>query len=140
MIPVPGFIDYRARAIQSEAKVGLEGIFAAATAMYADRETFVISDINQLGYTFSGTQQSYSLWYAVHGVPTMIPLPKGSSFIKGPCDVTTPPTAVQVVTTATGFTAAAKGNLDRDATCDEWSINVHMDAYKLENTLNDRAR
>ena len=35
---------------------------------------------------------------------------------------------------ATGFTAMAKGNLDDDATCDEWSIN---EKKELLHTLDD---
>lgn len=127
---LPNFLNYGARARQSEAKVNLGGVLTSATALKAENKTFVISDINQLRYMPSGSLR-YSYWYAVNGVPTMIP---GSSQAKSPCDVTTPPTTVMVAASATGFTAAAKGNMDADPTCDEWSIN---DAKVLTNTLDD---
>lgn len=129
-IAIPNFMTYGAKARQSEAKVNLGGIFVAAMSMKEEQKTFVISDINHLGFSPSGVPR-YSLWYAVNGVPTMIP---SANLVKGPCDVTTPPTTVRVAASATGFTAAAKGNMDNDATCDEWSIN---DAKVLTNTLND---
>lgn len=129
-VAIPNFMNYGAKARQSEAKVNLGGIFTAAGAYKTENKTFVISDINQLGYAPSGFSR-YSLWYAVNGVPTMIP---SANLVKGPCDVTTPPATVQVAASVAGFTAAAKGNMDSDLTCDEWSIN---DAKVLTNTLDD---
>jgi len=101
-----------------------------ATRMFSERKTYVISDMSQLGYTHAG-KPKYSYWYAVNGVPAAIP---GGSQAKCPCDLTTPPTSVTVAASATGFTAAAKGNIDNDATCDEWSIN---DRRELKHTLDD---
>ena len=129
-IAMPNFSNYAARSRQSEAKVHLGGIHTAATSNKEERKTYEISDISRLGFTPSGNQR-YSLWYAVNGIPTMIP---SSNLVKGPCDVTTHPTTVRVAASAKGFTAAAKGNMDADDTCDEWSIN---DARVLINTLND---
>ena len=126
---IPCFLSYQTRARQSEAKVGLGGIFTTATSLKAETDTYAISDISKLGLTFQ-EMHKYSFWYSVNGVPTMIP---GSSQAKSPC-MTTPPTSVKVAASATGFTAAAKGNIDRDDTCDEWSIN---DVRELKNTLND---
>jgi len=129
-IAIPNYLNYGTKARQSEARTNLGGIFTAATSLKWERKTFVISDISQLGFTPSGIPR-YSLWYAVNGVPTMIP---SAELVKGPCDVITPPTTVKVAASATGFTAAAKANLDSDSTCDEWSIN---DAKILTNTLDD---
>jgi type IV pilus assembly protein PilA len=131
-IAIPNFMNYGSKARQSEAKVGLGGIFAAAIVLKEKTQTFVISDISQLGWTPAGTPK-YSFWYSVNGVPTRIPLQTGSRYPSGPCE-DTPPTTVNVAASVTGFTAAAKGNIDADPTCDEWSIN---DARVLTNTLND---
>jgi len=131
-IAVPSSCTHEPRARQSEAKVGLGGIYTSATAMKDERKTFVISDMNQLGYAPSGTPR-YTFWYAVNGVPTR--LNRVSSDRALGCDG--PPTAIRVAASATGFTAAARGNIDADATCDEWSIN---DQRVLTNTLNDLAQ
>ena len=45
-----------------------------------------------------------------------------------------PPAAGKVATSATGFTAVARGNIDDDSTCDEWSVN---DARDLTRTIDD---
>jgi len=112
---------------QAEARVNLGGISTSVTLQKEERKTFVISDISQLGIVLPGRSR-YSLWYAVNGIPTMIPT---ANLAKGSCDVTTPPTTVQVAASATGFTAAAKGNIG-GAMCDEWSIN---ETKEMRNTL-----
>ncbi len=127
---IPCFMTYQTKARQSEAKVGLGGIFTSATSYFAENSTYRVSDINKLGWVPQEAHK-YSFWYSVNGVPAMIP---GSSQAKSPCDLTTPPTSVKVVASVTGFTAAAKGNIDADSTCDEWSIN---DQRVLTNTVND---
>ncbi len=129
--------NYAARSRQSEAKVGLGGIFESARELKEKNRTFVISDINQLGYMPGGTSGRYSLWYAVNGVPTAVPLSPGSHYKSARCDVTTPPTTVIVAASATGFTAAAKGNIIDGNVCDEWSIN---EIRELKNTLNGLQR
>lgn len=115
--------------LSSEARVALGGIFTAATSYFAEMGTFEIPNIDALGYVAGKSR--YSFWYAVKGVPMALP---GSRRSKGPCDLTTPPTSVNVVASAKGFVAAAKGNLDDDATCDEWSIN---EKRELIRTMND---
>ncbi|MBY0249511.1 MAG: hypothetical protein K2Q17_17815, partial [Nitrospiraceae bacterium] len=55
----------------------------------------------------------------------------------GSCDLLTSPTSVQVTATDEGFIAAAKGNLDDDATCDEWSVNEQKEVrHLLDDTIN----
>ena len=128
-VAIPNFMTYGAKARQSEAKVGLGGIYTTATYFFAENKTFVVSDIKQLGYAPSGTPR-YTFWYSVKGVPTRINVV--SSDRAYGCDG--PPTIAKVAASATGFTAAARGNMDGDETCDEWSIN---DARVLTNTIND---
>jgi len=138
---------------QSEAKIGLAGVFAYAAAMKEERKTFVISNISELEYDRTGSARyipwltsgmewklehiragnaRHTFWYSVNGVPAKINVV--SSGRAGGCDG--PPTTVKVAASVTGFTAAAKGNIDGDPTCDEWSIN---DSRHLKNTLNDVA-
>jgi hypothetical protein len=130
-VTIPNSMTYGAKARQSEAKVGLGSIYVSATAFHekydADHKTYEVSDIKQLSYSPSGTPR-YRFWYAVNGVPTLIP----GNYQSNSCDG--PPTTIRVAASATGFTAAARGNIDSDVGCDEWSIN---DARVLTNTLND---
>ncbi len=118
-----------------EAKETFFGLPRAMHEYKAKHGTYEVSDIKQLdlppGYFNS---RRYTYWYAVNGIPAKFPTTSDVKVLPGPCDVTTPPTSVKVEASATGFTAAAKGNLDDDPTCDEWSIN---DAMVLTNTIND---
>lgn len=133
-IAIPNFVLMEPKSRQSEAKFEVQGMLESAMAMKEKTGTFAISDISHLGYLQQPYDTRYSLWYAVNGVPQALPLPPGARYRTSPCDVTIPPATVKVEASATGFTAAAKGNVDDDATCDEWSIN---EKKELKNTLND---
>jgi type IV pilus assembly protein PilA len=128
-VAIPNFMRYQAKAKQAEAKIGLGGIWThATTTLAAQNASYVIADISQLGYGVTGAAR-YSYWYSVSGTPTAIP---GGSTATGPCNVNTPPALVN--TTTASFTAGARGNIDADATCDDWIIN---DLRNLTNTNND---
>ena len=130
-VAIPNFMRYQAKAKQAEAKIGLGGIWThATTTLAAQNASYVISDISQLGYGITGGAR-YSYWYSVSGTPTALP---GGSTATGPCDVNTPPAAVD--TTTSSFTAGARGNIDADSTCDDWIIN---DLRKITNTVDDVA-
>jgi type IV pilus assembly protein PilA len=128
-VAIPNFMRYQAKAKQAEAKIGLGGIWIhATTTLAAQNASYVISNISDLGYGVTGATR-YSYWYSVSGTPTAIP---GGSTATGPCNVNTPPALVD--TTTSSFTAGARGNIDADATCDDWIIN---DLRNLTNTNND---
>jgi type IV pilus assembly protein PilA len=135
-IAIPNFMTYQAKARQSEAKIALGSIYTAATAWNAEQNTFVVPAIGNLGYAPSGSPK-YSFWYAVGATATSI---SGGTTATSPCDATAAPTAGELATvgavsaSASGFSSAAKGNADSDATCDIWSIN---DRKTLVNDTND---
>ena len=125
-IAIPNFMVYQARARQSEAKVSLGGLYTTATSFFAENGTFTATA--QLDYVFAGTPK-YSLWYDINGTPTVV---QGGSTATTPCNVNSSPATVQA--TPSAFTAAARGNIDADTTCDDWTIN---DLRILKNTAND---
>lgn len=131
-VAIPNFLNYQAKARQSEAKVALAAIYTAVTTvMQAQSGSYVISNISDLGYFPTGRTR-YNYWFPVSGVATVVP---GGTPPPAPCDAV--PTAAAASTpaaTATSFTAAAKGQIDSDSTCDEWGIN---DARILSNTVDD---
>jgi type IV pilus assembly protein PilA len=128
-VAIPNFMSYQAKARQSEAKVVLGGTFiAAASVFFSEHGTYVITSITDLGFHPIGTPR-YSYWFDVSGTPTAIP---GGSTATVPCDVNSSPAGV--LSTGPSFTAAARGNLDADVTCDDWIIN---DNKMLSNTSND---
>jgi type IV pilus assembly protein PilA len=130
-IAIPNFLTYQAKARQSEAKIGLGGIFTTATSYFAENNTFSAT-ASQLGYVPAGTLR-YDFYYAGTAAANKITGTGGAGI---PCNVA--PTAVPVPTFATtgGFTAGAIGNIDGDVTCDEWEMN---DVRALTNGRNDVA-
>jgi type IV pilus assembly protein PilA len=134
-IAIPNFLTYQAKAKQSEAKVALGAIFTAATAYSAESpiSTYAVTTIAAIPFVPAGTSR-YTEWYAVGAASTAFPYAPGSP---APLSCLTTPSAAAgstPVASAAGFTAGAKGNVDSDATCDEWGIN---DQRALVNTLSD---
>ena len=123
-IAIPNFMNYQAKARQSEAKVGLGGIFTAATAYYASNATYTIASFSELDYAPAGSPV-YTFNYGGNAINS------GSSAIA--CPGTTWVGTTPVLTSAS-FTAGARGNIDSDPTCDEWTID---DVRNLTNTVND---
>ena len=130
-IAIPNFLTYQAKARQSEAKVGLGGIFTTATAYFAENNTFSATSTN-LGYVPAGTLR-YDFYYAGVAATNKV---VGTGGAGVPCAVA--PTAVPTPnwTTTGGFTAGAIGNIDNDVSCDQWSMN---DVRNLRNNYNDVA-
>jgi len=137
-IAIPNFIAYQAKSKQSESKVSLGAIFTSAVAYQAESspQTYVATTIGAIGWMPSGTPR-YSFWYAVGptaGPGTSTPF-SGGSLATTPCNVTTTPAVGAAVAAGTaGFTTAAKGNIDGDLACDEWTMN---DQRTLANSNND---
>jgi type IV pilus assembly protein PilA len=128
-VAIPNFMSYQAKARQSEAKLVLGGTFVAATAVFfSEKGTYVLSAVGDLSFAPTGTPR-YSYWFDVNGTPMAIP---GGSTAIAPCNVNSAPAGVRA--SAVGFTAGARGNIDADATCDDWLIN---DSRILVNTSDD---
>ena len=123
-IAIPNFMTYQAKARQSEAKVGLGGIFTTATSFFAENGTYSVAP-SGLGYSPAGSPK-YTFSYNAATINSVT-----TATI---CNAVT--TVVAPTASATGFTAGAMGNIDGDNSCDEWTIN---DARALVNTGNDVA-
>jgi len=123
-IAIPNFMTYQAKSRQSEAKVGLGGIFTTATSYFAENGTYSVLPTG-LGYAPAGSPK-YTFSYNSAQINTV-----GTATI---CNGVT--TVVAPVATASAFTSGARGNIDGDNTCDEWTIN---DVRALVNTANDVA-
>jgi len=121
-IAIPNFMTYQAKARQSEAKVGLGGIFTTAVSYFAENGTYSVLP-SGLGYSPAGSPK-YTFSYNNTAINTV-----------GTATICNTAIAVTVVGT-TGFTAGARGNVDGDPTCDEWTID---DNRKLFNLINDVA-
>src|SRR5712691_9164675 len=128
-IAIPNFMTYQAKAKQSEAKVGLGGIFTTATSFFAENNTFTVTNASNLGYAPAGAPR-YTFVYG--GVAAANLINTGST--SATCPGTTWTGGNPPASSATGFTSGARGNIDGDPTCDEWTIN---DIRNLSNYVND---
>ena len=141
-IAIPNFIAYQAKSKQAEAKVALGAIFTSAVAFNAESvpNTYAPAAIGLIGYTPSGAPR-YSFWYAVDataggpGPGTATVFPGAPVVVAGSCNTgAAPAVGGAIAASPTGFTAGAKGNVDGDVACDEWTMN---DQRSLLNTKND---
>jgi len=118
-IAIPNFMRYQA----------LGGIFTTATSYFAENGTFTVATGAGLGYAPAGSPR-YSFVYG--GVAAANVINTGATYASCPGTTWTGGTAPAAG--ATGFTAGARGNIDGDATCDEFTIN---DVRILVNNVND---
>jgi type IV pilus assembly protein PilA len=134
-IAIPNFLAYQAKSKQSEAKVSLGAIFTSVVAFQAESNptTFLPVQISAIGWGPSGNPR-YSFWYQDGtGTVRVAPL-TGPQAAAGGCDPTSTTTTILPAASVTGFTATAKGQIDQDAVCDEWSMN---DIRALVNNQSD---
>ncbi|TAL10350.1 MAG: prepilin-type N-terminal cleavage/methylation domain-containing protein [Nitrospirae bacterium] len=129
-IAIPNFMSYRAKARQTEAKVGLGGLHTSAMAYAAEQNTFIVSPLALLGFQLAGAS-GYDFYYG--GTTPSLKVMPASGGASAPCSVA-PTVAPLPAMSTSGFTAAAIGNIDVDVTCDEWEIN---DLRILTNGRND---
>jgi type IV pilus assembly protein PilA len=118
-IAIPNFLTYQAKAKQSEAKVNLGGIFTSATSYFAENSTFVAANQGLLGYSPTGNPKYNFFW----GNTAFAFTPGAPATITctNPAAITSAPATVGA--SATSFTAGARGNIDSDVTCDDWTID-----------------
>ena len=121
-LALASLVTFQAKSKQTEAKLNLGAIADCASSYYAEHDTYLTS-FTSLGWSPNQTTR-YSYWYdgqQASGTPTSPDL--GVSY----ADPGTP-------ATNTTFMAAAVGNVDRDTSSDQWTID---DTRTLINTQND---
>lgn len=113
-IAIPNFLSYQAKAKQSEAKSNLGAIFTSEVAYFGENNAYN-NDFATIGFTIAGNTARYQ--YSLGGTTI------GFAGALGSGTGCTQPSTVTVGTTPPAFTAGAIGNIDSDATCDQWIIN-----------------
>jgi type IV pilus assembly protein PilA len=130
-IAIPNFLQYQARARQSEARTSLGGIFVSETAYLGEAGRY--GSFQEVGFTLASATNRYTYRGPTNG---------GSGANAGctqgvDCFQTALPTviaqAVNAAAPAGGtlatavspamFTASASGNIDGDAVIDQWHVN-----------------
>ncbi len=132
-IAVPNFQKYQAKSRQSEAKSLLTGIFTAEKAWAAEWTSFS-GDFGKIGFApegdlrynagFSGSGPAVAANYTGPNPATDYQSTSAYCPGAGTCtDVSGGDTTNFAAPTATAFIAAANGDVDGDATLDNWTIN-----------------
>ncbi len=130
-IAIPNFMRFQAKSKQAEAKTNLGAIGTTAESWRTEKDTYVVAFITELGWGPQGTPR-YSYWYDVAG--TAVVFPGSTTTTVDGCDRNATPAGVTGSAAAGTFTAGAKGQIDTDATCDDWTYNQ---ARSLSNPTND---
>lgn len=158
-IAVPNYQRFQAKSRQSEAKGNLSAIYTAEKAFFAEWN-YYFTDFRDIGFSPEGNLR-YKVGFGAAGVAlpanigytgpsntnpaavttatifnttTYCPTTAGKSSVctEGPYVMALPATSE----TAIKFTAGAAGNVDDDATADQWTIN---EAKSMRNIQSDIA-
>ncbi|MEK6527010.1 MAG: prepilin-type N-terminal cleavage/methylation domain-containing protein [Nitrospirota bacterium] len=127
-IAISSFMQYQARARQSEAKVNLGGIYLGQVVYFTELGRY--GSLGEIRYVIAGATNRYTYRSGAAGagggananVATPGLLTQDTiNAIVGSIEPQVPP--VVAMNSPTGFTVTAAGNLDADATVDQWHVN-----------------
>ncbi len=117
------FLSYQAKSKQAEAKTNISSVAETAVAYKAEYGTYV-TDWSSLGWQAHGTTR-YRYWYngiAATGTP---------STPEAGVDYSDPGSAA----TVNSFIVGAVGNIDRDASTDQWLYDNNRVFTNLQNDV-----
>ena len=131
-IAIPNFLQYQARARQSEARTNLGGVFVSETAYLGEQGRY--GSFGEIGFVLASNTNRYTYRSPAAGGAAGSASQQGTDLFNtnaGSATVggtTTVPTGTIVASAAaTGaasqFTATAFGNIDADASTDNWHVN-----------------
>jgi type IV pilus assembly protein PilA len=131
-IAIPDFLKFNAKAKQAEAKTNLGAIYTTQAAYFAENNVYAGGDpdqgpgcFEQIGWSPEG-DTSYCYYCGEDVIkPTKpylqcCPVPKNLSVIK-----------------KNSFVIMAVGNVDRDSTCDVWTIDNNKQLINVTNDVGD---
>ena len=138
-IAIPNFLRFQAKSKQSEAKGNLGGIFTAEIAYQGERNFF--GNFSEIAWAPTGTAR-YTYWSGGFAAPNANQLAwvaagnpasgiDNAGFIAA---IALPTMTALNVRTDNTFLVAAAGNVDTDATLDEWTMT---ETRVLKNTQDD---
>jgi len=136
-IAIPNFLQYQARARQSESRTNLGGVFVSETAFLGEQGFY--GSFQQVGFTLASTTNRYAYRSPQNSTGTAAGGASGctngvDAFFVGTGAGAGTCLAATGVSVASGstlsaagtpamFTASAIGNIDGDATTDNWHVN-----------------
>ena len=127
-IAIPNFLRYQAKSRQSEARTNLGAIFVSEVAYFGENARY--GSFQEVGYALAATTNRYTYRSPANGgaagstgaaAVDMLPAGIGTN---SPENTIVPSGAtVAGAGIAGAFTATACGNIDGDATIDQWHVN-----------------
>ena len=125
-VAIPSFLQYQARARQSEAKISLGAIYTLEIAYFAEDARY--GSIGEVRYVLSSATNRYTYRSGAAGVgggPNAGVSIMGSTqdTINASNGAIVPEGPITAMVSLTGFTATAAGNIDADAVLDQWHVN-----------------
>jgi len=116
-IAIPNFSRFQARTKQSEAKANLKGLFTAAKAYAAEKDTYNVG-LDMMGFVpENNTRYTYN-YPQTSGAGVTQYAPTAAGFAVAACGANPTPAV-----TATTFIASACGQIDGDAFIDSWRMD-----------------
>lgn len=126
-IAIPNFLRYQAKSRQTEAKTNLGAIFVAETSYFGEQSRF--GSFQEIGYALAGASNRYTYrspttgGNAGSGGAVNVDILNPPAPLPATAENTVWPSNASTAAGALGFTATATGNLDNDATPDQWHVN-----------------
>jgi type IV pilus assembly protein PilA len=129
-IAIPNFLQYQARARQSEARTNLGGVFVSETAYLGEAGRY--GSFQEVGFTLASATNRYTYRSPANGgaagptpvqgvdmFQTSLPIP----LIQAAGLTVAAGGTLATAATPAAFTSTASGNIDGDATLDQWHVN-----------------
>jgi type IV pilus assembly protein PilA len=143
-LAIPQYSKFQAKARQSEAKVGLSGLYTAEQSFQAEQGKFTTS-FEDIGFSASGGKRYYSIGYSASNRPGTTALPNftsaGDTFksVQNMCSGTTIDPTGTVSANFDTYTATANGVVSGKCsdTKDAWSISEKNILINTANGINN---
>jgi type IV pilus assembly protein PilA len=128
-IAIPNFLQYQARARQSESRTNLGGVFVSQTAFLGEAGRY--GSFQEVGFTLASATNRYTYRSPANGGAGASSAAQGVDMFQTALPIVIAQAAGAVVSggtlataaTPAAFTATASGNIDGDATLDQWHVN-----------------
>ena len=119
-IAIPNFLRYQATSRQSEARTNLGGVFVSEVAYFGNQGAY--DNFAAIGFALAGATNRYTyrtVSTASAAGATLIPTQSPATVVVVNCGTA----SAAAVTTTSGFTVTASGDLDGDSAIDQWFVN-----------------
>lgn len=125
-VAIPSFLQYQARARQSEAKISLGAMYMLEVAYFVEMARY--GSLGEIRYVLAAATNRYTYRTGAAGgggtpnagvsIPGLL-----QDTINAANGAIVPEGTVVSASSMIGFTATAAGNIDADASLDQWHVN-----------------